>query len=213
MSNNWLKTKKGPVILTEGDNDCHVIVSLCQKYSVAESFGFYSCGSDDGAIKRLNALLQSSDIPKKIAIVLDADNPNLESKWTRIRNIVSDNTDDSSSPERPDRNGTIVRLKNNIQLGIWFMPDNVVDGMLEDFCIGIAPADSIAEAKSYIEKCRKNNISTHIDAHTSKAIIHAFLATQNEPGSPLGISITRNTLNHNHQSVNKFVDWINRVFN
>ncbi len=64
MAENWLKTTKGPVILTEGDNDCHVIVSLCQKHSVAESFGFYSCGSDDGAIKRLDALLFSSEIPK-----------------------------------------------------------------------------------------------------------------------------------------------------
>ncbi len=59
----------------EGDNDCHVIVSLCQKHStIAECFGFYSCGSDDGAIKRLDAsLLFSSEIPKKLTIVLDAD--------------------------------------------------------------------------------------------------------------------------------------------
>lgn len=213
MTDNWLKKTKGPVILTEGDNDCHVIVSLCQKYSVAESFGFYSCGSDDGAIKRLNVLLLSADIPKKIAIVLDADNPNLESKWARIKSIISKNTDNGSSPDRPDRNGTVVRLKNNTQLGIWFMPDNIVDGMLEDFCIGIAPTNSIAEAKAYIERCKESNLSTHIDAHKSKAIIHAFLATQDEPGSPLGISITRNTLDHSHQSVNKFVDWINRVFN
>ncbi|HGH4585566.1 TPA: DUF3226 domain-containing protein [Enterobacter bugandensis] len=213
MVDNWLKRTKGPVILTEGDNDCHVIASLCQKYSVAESFGFYSCGSDDGAIKRLNALLLSSEIPKKIAIVLDADNPNLESKWARIKNIVERNTEDGSSPDRPERNGTIVKLKNNIHLGIWFMPDNIVDGMLEDFCIGIAPEQSIVEATAYVERCKDNNLSTHIDAHKSKAIIHAFLATQSEPGSPLGISITRNTLNHRHPSVNKFVDWLNRVFN
>ncbi len=51
MVENWLKTTKGPVILTEGDNDCHVIGISMSKHSVAESFGFYSCGSDDGAIK------------------------------------------------------------------------------------------------------------------------------------------------------------------
>lgn len=213
MVDNWLKRTKGPVILTEGDNDCHVIASLCQKYSVAESFGFYSCGSDDSAIKRLNALLLSSEIPEKIAIVLDADNPNLESKWARIKNIMERNTEDGSSPDRPERNGTIVKLKNNIHLGIWFIPDNIVDGMLEDFCIGIAPEQSIAEATAYVERCKDNNLSTHIDAHKSKAIIHAFSATQSEPGSPLGISITRNTLNRRHPSVNEFVDWLNRVFN
>ena len=213
MAENWLKTTKGPVILTEGDNDCHVIVSLCQKHSVAESFGFYSCGSDDGAIKRLDALLFSSEIPKKLAIVLDADNPNLESKWARIRHIISKNTDDQSSPERPEKDGTIVKLKGGTLLGVWFMPDNVVDGMLEDFCIGIAPSECINEAKEYIEKCKKNSLSTYIDAHKSKDIIHAFLATQNEPGAPLGISITRNTLDHGHESVNTFVEWLNKVFN
>lgn len=213
MAENWLKTTKGPVILTEGDNDCHVIASLCEKYQVAESFGFYSCGSDDGAIKRLNALLLSSDIPKKLAIVLDADNPNLNSKWDKIKAAILKNADSNNCPDIPDKQGTVVRLKNGVQLGIWFMPDNVVDGMLEDFCIKIAPEGSIVAAQSYIEHCKTQGLSTHIDAHRSKAIIHAFLATQDEPGSPLGLSITRNTLNHGHKTVHTFVDWLNKVFN
>jgi len=213
MAENWLKTTKGPVILTEGDNDCHVIASLCQKYQVAESFGFYSCGSDDGAIKRLNAMMLSSDIPKKIAIVLDADNPNLKTKWAKIKSAIERNNENAVCPQVPDKQGTIVKLRNGNQVGIWFMPDNVVDGMLEDFCIKIAPEGSIAAAQNYIDHCKNEGLSTHIDAHKSKAIIHAFLATQEEPGAPLGLSITRNTLNHGHKSVHNFVDWLNRVFN
>lgn len=213
MHDNWLKTTKGPVILTEGDNDCHVIASLCKKYEVAESFGFYSCGSDHGAIKRLGALLLSSDIPKRLAIVLDADNPNLSAKWHSIKNAIDESNESGTCPETPEKQGTVVRLKNGIQLGIWFMPDNVVDGMLEDFCIKIAPEESINAAISYIDKCKEDGISTHIDNHRSKAVIHAFLATQDEPGSPLGLSITRNTLNHGHKTVHTFVDWLNKVFN
>ncbi len=48
-----------------------------------------------------------------------------------------------------------MKLKGGTLLGVWFMPDNVVDGMLEDFCIGIAPSECINEAKEYIEKCKK----------------------------------------------------------
>ncbi len=48
---------------------------------------------------------------QKLAIVLDADNPNLESKRARIRHILSKNTDDQSSPELSEKDGTIVKTK------------------------------------------------------------------------------------------------------
>ncbi len=49
--------------------------------------------------------------------------------------------------------------------------------MLEDFVLALPHQDALMKQKN-IEKCKKNSLSTYIDAHKSKAIIHAFLATQ-----------------------------------
>nr|VFK13077.1 MAG: hypothetical protein BECKLPF1236A_GA0070988_100818 [Candidatus Kentron sp. LPFa]VFK25939.1 MAG: hypothetical protein BECKLPF1236C_GA0070990_1002720 [Candidatus Kentron sp. LPFa] len=38
----------GPrIVLTEGKDDCHVILALCEHYGMPERFGFYACGSDE----------------------------------------------------------------------------------------------------------------------------------------------------------------------
>jgi len=215
VKEHWTKRTKGPVIFTEGDNDCHVIVSICQKYGINESFGFYSCGSDDQCIKALRAKLYSSDIPDKLAIVIDADNPSLDAKWNSIKSILSDYMDDV--PDIPDENGCVLELNKNlskpIRLGVWFMPNNRIDGMLEDFCIELAPEESIQLATEYIDKCIQNELWNCARTHRSKSIIHAFLAVQDEPGNPLGLALTKNNLNINHESVLVFRDWLNRVFN
>lgn len=77
---------KGPqVLLTEGINDCHVILALCKHYNIPETFGLYECGSDELALKRLTGLLATPDQIETIGIVIDADNPTLIAKWQAVK--------------------------------------------------------------------------------------------------------------------------------
>jgi len=70
---------EGPrVLLVEGRDDCHVVMSLCAAYRVPETFGIFSCGSDQRILKRLNALISQPDPPVTIGVVLDADRPDSE---------------------------------------------------------------------------------------------------------------------------------------
>lgn len=55
------KHEGSKVLLTEGINDCHVILALCKHYKIPETFGLYECGSDELALKRLTGLLATPD--------------------------------------------------------------------------------------------------------------------------------------------------------
>ena len=59
MADFNFKYAGGKVVLTEGKNDCHVILSLCKRHDVPETFGLYECGSDDkGSLKNKFIILR-----------------------------------------------------------------------------------------------------------------------------------------------------------
>nr|WP_254435729.1 DUF3226 domain-containing protein [Dolichospermum sp. UHCC 0260] len=47
----------------------------------------------------------------------------------------------------------------------------------------------------------------------SKAIIHTYLAWQDEPGYPMGQAITKQSLRPHTDIAIKFTDWLTRLFN
>ncbi|RPF58724.1 DUF3226 domain-containing protein [Vibrio crassostreae] len=207
---NWLKSTEGPVILTEGSNDCHVIAALCELHQVPETFGFYSCNSDDQAIRRFKVLLKGAECPTRLAIVLDADAPNLERKWEKLSRILVDCGYDM--PERPAPQGTVLTGDKLPQVGIWLMPDNRVDGMLEDFCMTLAPQVDFQHIQAFLDASKASGLANFKDVHNSKALVHCYLATQDEPGSPLGLAITKKVLSPDTDSAKVFTDWLKAVF-
>ncbi len=202
---------KGPkILLTEGKNDCHVILSLCAYHRVPETFGFYDCGSDNKILKRMSALIAGSETMETIGVVLDADNPNLNSKWESIRNRLT--REGYPVSKEPDENGTILSMEGKPRIGVWLMPDNNIDGMLEDFCRELASHDGIDFAENCVQNSQQNGFATFIPNHKSKAVIHTYLAWQNEPGIPLGQAITARALNPEKKIAMLFVDFLKSLF-
>lgn len=206
------KHKGSKVLLTEGINDCHVILALCQHYNIPETFGLYECGSDELALKKLTGLLARSDQVETIGIVIDADNPNLAAKWQAIKDRLQ-KSGIITTQEKPELSGTIIRAANELpRVGIWLMPDNQLDGMLEDFCSQLAHPIGVNFAEKCVNDAKENNLTTFIDTHKTKAVIHTFLAWQQEPGMPLGQAITARTLNPDNVLAEKFAAWLTELF-
>ncbi len=202
---------KGPkVLLTEGKNDCHVILSLCSFHDIPENFGFFDCGSDDLVLKKMSALIAGSEEMDTIGIILDADNPNLNSKWESVKNRLS--KEGYSLPDKPDPTGTILFMEDKPKIGIWLMPNNNIDGMLEDFCRELASHDAINFAEQCVLNAQDNNFSTFIGNHQSKAVIHTYLAWQNEPGMPLGQAITAKALDPEQKIAVIFINFLKSLF-
>ncbi|RRO00976.1 DUF3226 domain-containing protein [Pectobacterium aquaticum] len=198
------------MLLAEGKNDCHVIWALCAKHSVPKNFAVHDCESDERALKKMSALISSSQKLEVIGIVIDADNPNLIAKWdnisTRLRREGYD------VPGEPNPDGTILELVDKPKIGVWLMPNNTVDGMLENFCSELISADAIDFARLCVRNASNSGFTTYIDNHFSKAAIHTFLAWQNSPGMPLGQAITANALNGQHEIATRFITFIKQLF-
>jgi len=198
------------ILLTEGDNDCHVIAALCNNYAVPESFGLNACGSDDLVFKKLGALLNIETI-ETIGVVLDADNPDFAAKWHKFQ--VTLNKANIQCDDNPSLTGTIIPATDfHPRIGIWLMPDNRVDGMLEDFCMTLAKRNAIYFAQECVSGAQEKGHASFIANHHSKAVVHTYLAWQDEPGRPLGQAITAKVLDPSHPLAKTFADWLKRLF-
>jgi len=203
----------GPnLLLTEGSNDCHVIAALCSFHGIKEGrLGFVNCLNDDGVLKKANALLMLDGDRKKetIGIVLDADS-NLSSRWQSVVDKLSKYG--YEFPDIPEPTGTILSSPGRPNLGIWIMPNNVSIGMLEDFCATLIDTSHLNVAKQTVANVEGTEVATFKDAHRSKAVIHTYLSWQDEPGRPLGQSITSKVLQPNKESAQSFVNWLSKLF-
>lgn len=199
------------VLLVEGKNDCHVILALCQYNSLQEEFGIYQCESDIGLLKRLNALIIKPEPPESIGIVIDADYPDIAGRWQQIQQKIKDHQ--YTFPEFPDIRGTILSDNpGKPHLGIWLMPNNQNPGMLEDFLIKMADENTISAAMKCVKTAQAQGVTTFKDIHLSKALIHTYLAWQDEPGKPLGQSITAHTLKPDTKIATIFIEWLKELF-
>ena len=201
---------EGPrVLLVEGSDDCHVVWALCNAHRVPKTFGVYVCDGDVILLSRLSALIQRPE-SETIGVVLDADE-NVESRWQSIRDKLQN--DLYRLPDVPDPGGTIVDAVEDLpRLGFWLMPNNVDPGMLEDFCRQLAPDDAIAFAEDCVTQAREKSFATFRDAHRSKAVVHTYLAWQDEPGKPLGQSITARVLQPKTAIAATFADWLRALY-
>lgn len=210
---NVCKQDTERVLLVEGDNDCHVVMALCNAHHVPQTFGIYQCGSDVGVLKRLNALILRPNPPQVIGIMLDADSPSLEGRWQSIKDKLKNNNHSYVLPKNPNVDGTVVEsISDRPKLGFWLMPNNQDSGMLEDFCAELAEPASFAFARECVEQAQERKVTTFKGVHFSKAVIHTYLAWHDEPGYPLGKSITSQALRPQTDVALRFTNWLTGLF-
>ncbi|AQG81137.1 DUF3226 domain-containing protein [Spirosoma montaniterrae] len=209
-----IQEKFNAKLLVEGNDDQHVIWAICEKYKVAETFDVIDNQSDSRVLKRLPLDIRQEAI-KTVGVVLDADQ-NLQERWQSLKTILGKSG--YSLPEMPDPEGFIHHAHDIYpKIGIWLMPDNLKSGMLEDFARHLIPPDDRLEPivieilnqveKEGIERCYNPEL------HRAKAHIHTWLAWQVDPGTPMGMALTKTYLDHNAHLCQRFVGWLNRLFN
>jgi hypothetical protein len=203
------KSEAERVLLVEGKDDCHVVLALAQYYQLPENFGIFECGSDEKVLKRLNALIPKSDPgkPQAVGVVLDA----TEGRWGQFTAKIAHHR--YEIPAQPDPNGTIIEGDDTKpRIGVWIMPDNSNLGMLEDFLLSGAPVATIEVATEAVDLAKRRQVTTFKDVHYSKAVIHTYLAWQDEPGRPLGQSVTNKMLSPETPEARRFVAWLRKLF-
>lgn len=197
----------------EGADDREIIYQFCNHYQIDNRTGFtvQPQGGVDRLIETLSVQVESLG-PKTVGIVVDADT-DLQSRWQQIQGAVAGLGYDF--PAVPDRSGTILEAEDPDlpRLGIWMMPDNQLTGTIEDFLLYLTRRGDtlLNRARAAIEAIPHSE-RRFKPSYYSKALIHTWLAWQEEPGTALGLAITRNYLDPAQNPAPAFKTWLETLF-
>jgi hypothetical protein len=201
------------ILLVEGKDDQHVCWALFQKRELPQLFEVRAHDGYSSLLEAVPVRLKESDTDA-LGIVVDAD-VDLRARWQAVRDRLS-SSGYSNLPLRPEAQGLVIAAPSGSllpRIGVWLMPNNQLPGILEDFVrFLVPPRDALfAYAQQCVDGITEKDRLFSI-ALRPKAIIHTWLAWQDEPGRPLGLSITTGVLKHSAPQADAFVGWIRRLF-
>lgn len=209
MSNT--KERFNQKLLLEGNDDQHVVWALCERFRVDQTFDVIDCKGIEKLIKQIPLRIKQSNI-QTIGIIVDADVDILK-RWQQLKNVLQ--KEGILIPDNLPKNGLVFTQTNHVKIGIWIMPNNDLNGMLEDFIHFLIPNEDTLQpvVEAHLSSIETQQLNKYKLIHRSKAFIHAWLALQEDPGTPMGLSITKRYLTTDEKICLKFIDWLNRLFN
>ena len=206
----------GKILLVEGTDDEHVLKHICGNRGIPHLDAVESQDGIENLIESLGVRLTLSEEGDVIGVVIDADT-NIVNRWTSIRNRITDaDVGYQNVPDQPDPAGTILDPPEGTllpRLGVWIMPNNQTNGILEDFLYSLVPQpntlfDHVRDSVATIPEGERR----FKQLYEPKAIIHTWLAWQEEPGWPFGTAISARFLDPSVTEVDVLAAWLKRLF-
>ena len=200
-------TKK---LLVEGNDDQHVIWALCEKFRVRENFDVIDCGGIEQLLTQIPVRYKQSNV-EIVGIIIDAD-VNINSRWDSLKDILT--SLGFTIPNEIPIDGFIAKNIENKTVGVWIMPNNQLNGMLEDFISFLVPKDDklMPIVDSTLENLESNNLNRYSLTHKSKVKIHTWLSWQESPGMPMGLAITKRFLTTDNSNCFFLINWLSKLF-
>ena len=199
------------LLLVEGVTDKAFIQALWKSTEKVQNFEIIACGNDEKVNRALKARLADSRPPPCIAIVKDADQ-NCEGRWQSIQRHLQQEGIVLHHKTRKNDGVILEATGDKPRIGVWIMPDNISEGMLEHFCSELAPQNVMTFAQQCVDEAKKNQYTSFKKNHRQKAVIHTYLAWQHEPGNGLDLAMTKKVLKSGHPLAQSFVTWLEKLF-
>ena len=202
------------ILLVEGPDDEHVLKHICGNRGIPDLDDVKPHGSVEKLLDSLPVRLKASEDGDIVGVVIDADT-DVAARWQSLRDRLI-RVGYKSIPDNPATDGTIIDPPAGALLprvGIWIMPDNKTKGILEDFLRFLVPTgsrlfDHVNSSVAAIPADERR----FSELAQPKALIHTWLAWQEEPGKPLGTAITARYLDPDVAQVDVLVSWLNRLY-
>ena len=202
----------------EGPDDLHSILHLLLRHGIryqarplsAELPGINAIEGITDLLQGMTRAIQFST-GHAIGFVLDADSP-LHTRWLAVRDrleAVGVHAHDSA----PACGFVGTSALYDARVGVWLMPDNQQDGKLETFLRFLVDGDDalIGHAEAATAKAKEIGARFTEPDHI-KAVLHAWLAWQKEPGRPFGVAIQAKYFRHDSPAANAFVAWFKTLY-
>jgi hypothetical protein len=129
------------ILLVEGKDDFHVICALFEHHKVPEEFKFDEPKRETGVeavITSLKTRVKAIGVGGRLGVVVDADT-DPTARWNSIRSQL-EQAKCTDVPLKPHPEGTILAGPRGRSIGVWMMPDNQLQGILEHFVSWLVPA-------------------------------------------------------------------------
>jgi hypothetical protein len=197
--------------LVEGKDDQAVIKALCARFNILENFEIIDCEGYSKLIEQLPLRLTKQSDIDTVGIIVDADS-DIASRWISLCDLFGKMG--FVLPDILPDNGLVIKPASRIKIGMWIMPNNQINGMLEDFASFLIPNDNklIPVVKETLDSIEIRNLNQYKPIHRSKAEIHTWLALQKDPGTPMGLAITKRYLTTDQDICLRLIDWIKSLF-
>ena len=195
----------------EGKDDDHAIRHLLIRHGI-DLPPIHVAGSRKKLLEGVHTAVSLSN-GRSVGFVLDA-NSSLQDRWkamaSRLRKL------DLETPDTIPPDGFVGKSATyGARVGVWLMPDNERDGALEHFLETlVAESDPLIEhARSATSQAKDlgARFADNDNAHR-KAVLHAWLAWQEDPGLPYGSAIRARYFRHDSPVAGRFVAWFRQVF-
>ena len=205
-------------LYVEGKDDVHAILHLMHHHgvtcSVNHSQSMEPNIKESGSVSQLLDSVEiavSTNSGGAVGFVVDADTE-LRNRWQAIRDRLSKVHVDTPL-EPPSQGFRGESTKYGTRVGVWLMPDNRAAGILEDFLTKLVDEGDclLAHAEQATDTAKQKG-ATFKDTYHKKAVIHTWLAWQEEPGQPFGTAITKRYLRADRQAGEQFARWFAELF-
>jgi len=206
-----VKEKFSKKLFVEGNDDQHVVWALCEKFKVSETFDVINCEGIDKLNEQIPVRFKQSGIDT-LGIIIDADTE-IKNRWTFLKGLLS--AQGFKVPDGLPSTGLVLRNESNISVGVWIMPNNNLNGMLEDFISFLVPKGDklLPIVNSTLDDIEKQKLNKYSPIHKSKAVIHSWLSWQEDPGTPMGLGITKRYLTTDEETCLLLIKWLDELFN
>lgn len=211
------------LLLVEGVNDLNFLCQLFVKRGIYE----YNKKESEFIPKQFSSLEKGSyselksglveefkdEFLETIGIVVDADE-NIQKRWNDITKYIQKELRYSNLPSEPVFEGYITEEgQGSKRLGIWLMPDNKKNGIIEHFVSWMIHHKDINPLWQHVEKSIETMPETRFEPKDlAKAQVATWMAWQKTPGNPISYAIFKEYVDPEAKSADPFINWIIRLF-
>ena len=207
-----------PILRVEGKDDKHVIASLLKRHCIdlgtvdirSSADAEEDSGGKDRLLRGMRTLVATST-GRAVGFALDA-NGAVTDRWRAVRNQLEHL--ELELPNDIPENGFVGNaLAVQARVGVWLMPDNRRSGALEEFLRDLVDDKDRLFLHTEESTAKAQNLGAMFpNVKRRKAVLHAWLAWQERPSLPYGLSITAHYFRHESPAALTFLDWYRRVF-
>ena len=211
------------VLLVEGESDRSFFEEICKTLGLHTSVTVAppkdvggSHNTKEGVLNHFPILLnQLGDAQiTRLAIIVDADSEDNGGGYQRAIDKVAEKVEPYGFTMISDPVGGVLFQHDDglADFGLWVMPNNCDEGMLEDWikhCIHPDENNLFAHAETVVDTLPQTKFNP---IHISKAEVATWLAWQKKPGHGLYHAVEENLIDTNSALFKELCVWLTHIY-